>query len=114
MKAILIDPFAQTVTEIECDGEDSHEINNLLSTDAVVVTTLWGVPVNGGRDMLLLDDEGLFKENNRFFHYAGHHEAALAGKALMVGRGRMGESTPPNITLNEAKLRVTFLIELST
>jgi len=109
MKAILIDPVAQTVTEVEHDESRSLEsIYELIKADCFDVVT-----INDQRDGIYVDDEGLFEENLYIFEYDAPERLMqplqLAGRGLILGcddeGGRTIEAT---ITVEEVLSRVRF------
>jgi hypothetical protein len=103
MRAILIDPFAEQVTTVECDGE-IRSIYQLIGADTFDV-------VRVGGDDLFVDDEGLFQEKQRFFQIEGYPQP-LAGKALVLGLDLpSGDSAEPNMSEGDVRALVTFLPE---
>jgi hypothetical protein len=84
MKGYLIDPFAKTVTEVEHNGSLA-DIYRLCEIDCFC-------PVRLGRDILCLDDNGLFKSGQAFFRIAAAHPNPLAGKGLAVGLDAAGDT----------------------
>jgi hypothetical protein len=79
MRAILIDPFTQTIEEVDYSG-DYKDIYSLIECD--LFTTVY-LP-NTSDDTLFVDDEGLYVENQRFFKIDGF-EQPLAGRGLLLG-----------------------------
>lgn len=101
MKAILINPFDQTIKETEYTG-DYREIYSLVECrtfDCVRLTDM--------QDMYI-DDEGLFIDNQRYFSIEGRN---YAGKALLLSHDDEGETKATNWTLQEAKDMVEWLPE---
>lgn len=88
MRAILIDPHAKTVTEVEHDGT-LEGIYRAIGADCVCTVGL-GVD----RDAVFLDDDGLFREGQEFFSI-GEYPHPLAGKGLVLGCDAEGESCAP-------------------
>jgi hypothetical protein len=61
-------------------------------------------------DGLFVDDEGMFKENARFFYHEDYPHP-LAGKALMLGCNMDdGETQAPYTTFDELKRKVRFVM----
>lgn len=89
MKAILIDPHARTVTEVQHDGT-LEGIYRAIGADCVCTVSL------GGRDAIFLDDDGLFREGQEFFAI-GKYPNPLAGRGLVLGCDAEGESTAPKV-----------------
>lgn len=100
MKGILIDPFERTVTRVDVPpGIDA--IYALIQAQPF---TCVGID---DRNAIYVDDEGLYKEDQRFFQFRGYPQP-LAGKGLILGSDNEGESVSCTITLADAKSRVTF------
>ena len=102
MKAFLIDPEQQTISEVDYDGEH-HSIYKLIDADLFDVVRL------AGSDVIFVDDEGLMKNPQHFFKLDGL-TSPLAGKGLVLGTDRHGESTAPKlITLPDLQRLITFI-----
>jgi len=106
VKAILIDPFEMTVSEVFYGGELS-DIYALVGASPVTV-------VNFGNDGdgIFIDDEGLFRGGQQYFKFEGYPQP-LAGKGLILGVDDNGDSVAPVITLAEAKASVRWLSPLT-
>lgn len=102
MRAILIDPFTQTIEEVDYSG-DYKDIYGLIECD--LFTTVY-LP-NTSDDTLFVDDEGLYVENQRFFKIDGF-EQPLAGRGLMLGTDEEGESVDCMSTVEEVKAIVSW------
>lgn len=89
MKAYLIDPFAKAVSEVETDGTMASAYALMDCTYVESVR-----PENEFGDLLLLDEEGKARNDQRFFicHLWPHD--ALAGKALWIGSDGEEFATP--------------------
>jgi hypothetical protein len=103
MKAYLIDPFTQQVTQVEYNG-DYHQIYKLIDCDTFDVAR-----INNQGDGIFIDDEGLFKEEQMFFKYSSYPNP-LAGKGLILGTDKQGNSIEPRISLQEAIDSVDFVM----
>jgi hypothetical protein len=102
MRAILIDPFTQTIEEVDYSG-DYKDIYSLIECD--LFTTVY-LP-NTSDDTLFVDDEGLYVENQRFFKIDGF-EQPLAGRGLLLGTDEEGESIDCMSTVEEVKAIVSW------
>ena len=102
MRAILIDPFTQTIEEVDYSG-DYKDIYGLIECD--LFTTVY-LP-NTSDDTLFVDDEGLYVENQRFFKIDGF-EQPLAGRGLLLGTDEEGESIDCMSTVEEVKAVVSW------
>lgn len=87
LRAILIDPFKEKI-RVAYLPRDTYidEIKKWMEVDLIDIVT-----VNESNQMVL-DDEGLLKSNNRFFHWTPHG-TTYAGKAVIVGYDKEGETT---------------------
>jgi hypothetical protein len=101
MRAILIDPVAKTVTEVE-HTDDYRDIYKHLECDLFTVVGIDEV------DSVFIDDEGLLKdEPGPFFALAGYPQP-LAGRGLILGCDEEGESIAARMSLDEARAMVSF------
>jgi hypothetical protein len=100
----LIDPLMRTITEVQHNGTRECLYAHLLC-DAVDAASI------NDRDVLYLDDEGMYAIPAAFFTIVQPHleglEQIFVGRALAVGTNR-GEDAPPSITLAELVQRVCF------
>ena len=103
MKAILINPFDQTIKETEYTG-DYREIYSLIDC-----RTFDCVRLTPHEDMYI-DDEGLLIDNQRYFRMV-EIGANYAGKALLLSHDDEGETKATNWTLQDVKDMVEWLPE---
>ena len=103
MKAILINPFDQTIKETEYTG-DYREIYSLVEC-----RTFDCVRLTPHEDMYI-DDEGLLIDNQRYFRMV-EIGANYAGKALLLSHDDEGETKATNWTLQDVKDMVEWLPE---
>ena len=76
MKALLIDPVAETVTTIEInDWRDISPALNCSLFDCVQISS---------NVSIFVDDEGLYVEDQHFFYHPGYRQP-LAGRGLVLG-----------------------------
>jgi hypothetical protein len=81
------------VTEVEQDASDYRNIHKLISHESMPVdcfTCAYSDLLQLG-EAIFVDDEGLFKQPDRFFKFAGY-EQPLAGKGLILGSDTNGET----------------------
>lgn len=102
MRAILIDPFKQSITDVEYSG-DYHDIYKLIGCETFTIA-----PITHRGDAIFVDDEGLFKPDQAFFKHDGYPQP-LAGKGLILGCDEDGETVEPTVTLEEMKAATQFL-----
>ena len=87
ISGLLIDPFEQTVTEVE------------LSEDSTFADAKKHMQLDGPLDvvtlsddtMVVVDDEALLKNDQRYFKLTEFHQP-LAGRAIIVGYDDEGET----------------------
>lgn len=92
MRTILIDPEAQTVTELDFEG-DFRDIQKTI--DCGCFTTL---NINGPKmEAIYVDDEGLLKGSGFVFSFMGQ---PLVGKGLVMGCDMEGESIGTDMPLS--------------
>ena len=100
MRAILLNPFDQTVKEVVYTG-DFRDIYSLIACTTFDVVRL------SESDDMYVDDEGLLKDN-RYFSWSGRN---FAGKALIMGHDDEGNSISTTYDLQEVIDRVEWLPE---
>lgn len=105
MRAILIDPKNKSVSEVEYDG-NYKSIYKLIDCGTFTVIQI------DETESIIIDDEGLFKsldsqEPDDFFLWEGYNQP-LAGKGLILGVDREGESVATKLTVEEVKAKVSF------
>lgn len=101
MKVFVIDPFNKTIEEADYDG-DYKSIYALGDFQIFEVVTF-----NRHSDGVFLDEEGLFKDDQRFFMIEGYPQP-LAGKGVVLGCDDMGASTSPHVTMEWLQNNVRF------
>ena len=103
MKGILINPFDTTIKEVVYTG-DYREIYDLIDCRS------FDVAMAKENNDLYLDDEGLLKNNQRYFRMV-ELGANYGGKALILAHNDEGESTATTLTLQEVEDMVEWLPE---
>lgn len=105
MKAILIDPVARTVTEVDADfAGDYRQISAHLGREYFTAAS----SINRRGDVLFVDDDGLFKPDQQFFLWGGL-DSPLAGRGLILGSDSEGDTAPPWISLESVALAVRWI-----
>ena len=103
-RAILIDPFTETVSQVTLVDTKLQTIYSLLGCDLITITSAFGAD-------MVLDDEGLLKDSvsQRYFKI-GIDSQPYAGKALLVGSDAEGNfaSLQKDITTEEVFEKVIF------
>ena len=103
-KAILIDPFTETVSNVTLVDTKIQTIYNLLGCDLITITSAFGAD-------MILDDEGLLKDSDSQAYFKiGIDSQPYAGKALLVGSDPEGNfaSLPENLTTEKVFEKVIF------
>lgn len=93
MRAILIDPFAKTVTEIDID-----KANVLAGLYAAMQCDLVDVVRYNNLDVWV-DDEGLMKDGQKFFKMINGHQP-LAGRAVIMESDDEGDSIATTVSVD--------------
>lgn len=101
MRAYLIDPEHFTIEEVDYNG-DFHEIYRMIGADCFDAATF-----NRNGDCVFVDDEGLLKPN--YFFLIDGYPQLLAGKGLVLGVNREGESVSPTVTMEDLMQIVSFV-----
>lgn len=104
MKAYLINPTKNEITEVKHNG-DYKSIYPLIDAQTFDVAR---VEPNG--DSVYIDDEGLLHltASSRFFTYEGFH-SPLAGKGLVLGLNqRTGKSVSVKTPIETVRAKVKF------
>lgn len=101
--AFLIDPHTLSITTVEWNGDYKH-IYKLIEADCYDCAR-----VSREGDGIFVDDEGLFKQDQRFFLHADYPNP-LAGKGLMLGCDAEGESIAPSCTLDELVSKIRWVL----
>jgi len=99
IRAILIDPFACTVTEIEHDASDYKNVYPLLSHETMPVRMFQIVRIGDDGDAIFVDEEGLLKPCDRWF---------IAGKGVVLGSDDEGETTSAKTSLITVRGLIRF------
>src|SRR3954471_19418752 len=115
MRAILIDPEVPSMSEIEITGGDIHEIRKLIGCDSFTTGSqpLRGDLADGFDGLLVSDDYIEEREENRFWFQVDADQDPpssypIAGKGLVTGVDKMGETCSAEISLQDMIDRITF------
>lgn len=107
MKAILINASNRTVTEVEYDG-NFRNLQKLIGCDCFTLAPLNSE--NAADDVsLFVDDEGLLKAPEEFFHIAGVTLYPLAGNGVILGVDYEGNSVDSPVDVADIESRIVFL-----
>ena len=100
MRAILIDPFTQSISEVNYSG-NFREIYEHIDAETFDVARI------SETDTVFVDDEGILKQIDAAFIIDGYHHP-LVGRGLVLGSDAEGETVDCRMTIEEAMERVTF------
>jgi len=116
MRAILIDPFNQNVTEITVAKNSNPAIYAALSPDAAFKVDTFTVLQLDDDVWAFGDDEGFLKEGNACFQLRGY-PTPLAGAWLLLGGNDEGDSVDLPARVQAAYIRdrsITWLTGKAT
>lgn len=103
VKAVLINPYEESVTDITYDASDYKNVYPLIRCSCFTVARLTD-------DDILIDDEGLLKVDNstKFFKVNGYPQP-LAGYGLVVGTDDEGETVSVTHDAKYYRQKIQFL-----
>jgi hypothetical protein len=111
VKAILICPFDRIVREVQLDANDFRDIYKYLTHELHPVDCFTAVPITRERDAIMVDDNGLLNDPKYFFLWKGYPQP-LAGRGLVVGTNRAGETVATGLTAAVVMANVLFLEDI--
>jgi hypothetical protein len=100
IRGILIDPWRRKITEVQCTAErtldDMYKFCHCDCIDRVE----W--PDESKKSDVWVDDEGLLHDPYpALFNIVGYDEQSFAGRGLVLGYSRSGESVSTKLTIPE-------------
>lgn len=111
VKAILIDPFKCSVSEVDLDASDYRNIYKHISHETMrvdIFTVAYpGDPFDSG-DAIFVDDEGPLKACSRYFRVRGYSQP-LCGKGLIIGSDDAGHERSARTPIQLIKRGLLFL-----
>jgi hypothetical protein len=109
VRAILIDPFACTVTDVELDASHLDNLHRQLSHEVHPVRSLALAycPFLRVGEAIYVDNQGSLESSVRLFRIAGL-EPPLAGKGLVLGTDKEGKTISASSSLELITAAVTF------
>ena len=109
VRAILIDPFTCTVTDVELASTDLANLHRKLSHEVHPVRSLALAycPFLRVGGAIYVDNQGSLESPVRFFRIAGL-EPPLAGKGLILGTDKEGNTISASSSLELITAAVTF------
>lgn len=109
VRAILIDPFACIVADVELESTDLPNLHRQLSHEAHPVRFLAVAycPFLRVGEAIYFDNQGSLERPVRFFRIAGL-ERPLAGRGLILGTDKEGNTVSATSSLELITAAVTF------
>lgn len=110
-EAILIDAYAKTISKVEFNNLD--DLKKMMKVNGPVTVAVRDG--DNGELLLMVDDEGLFKEGSLpGFQYEGYPQT-LVGSGAIVQSGEDGEEVPITaMSLDDIRNKVTFTTMLDS
>lgn len=103
IRAILIDPYAETdaerVREVQIEGERLKAYYDLIGHDCTMVEAIYPEAIGG--ECLYVDEEGLWQQYAGFKMH-GHH-GPLMGRGIIVGTNMGGDTISTVIPLDTVR-----------
>lgn len=110
VRAILIDPFACTITEIKHDASDYKNVYAQLTHESMPVDIMEAVypPFLADGDCIMVDEEGRLKPCDRWLLIEGYPQQ-IAGKGLVLGVDDEGETADAKTDIETVRQSIRFL-----
>jgi len=106
LRVITIDPYKEKVRGDEYEDDDSFisQCKKFMECSCITIVNL------DEENMLILDDDGLYRDPQRLFHwvsidnrfYAGKHQF-YAGKCVIAGYNEEGDTTSTNLDIRKVE-----------
>jgi len=109
IKAFLIDPYKQEVTEIELEENNGSTYPSLGKLAGAISGSIC-IGSTEGNNTLYVDDEGLLHGETKGFSWLGENrpQSTLIGYGVIEGTDETGASVSSDLTLEDVKRRVVF------
>jgi hypothetical protein len=114
MRAILIDPEKQSVTEIQLETGDFREINKAIGCRSFTSGAFLSGSIEEGFDSVdVSDDDMEDRDDPRFWFQVDADRNPpssypIAGRGLAVGTDKEGDTCDVRISINELRARIAF------
>lgn len=102
MRAILINPLTQTITEEEFNGDYRH-IYKLIGAWVFQTVSI----IDENHHTIFIDEDGLFVPDQRYFKWEDYDQP-LAGCGLILGTNHDGDSVAATMTIEHVTKKVTW------
>tara|TARA_R100000781_G_scaffold1799_3_gene3084 strand:+ start:1868 stop:2272 length:405 start_codon:yes stop_codon:yes gene_type:complete len=105
LRVITIDPYKEKIRGDEYDSENFiDQCKKFMECSIITIVNL------DDENMLILDDDGLFRDPQRLFHwssiddryYAGKHQFYV-GKSVIAGYDQEGDTTGTNLDIKRVE-----------
>ena len=105
LRVITIDPYKEKIRGDEYDSENFiDQCKKFMECTSIDIVSL------DDENMLILDDDGLYRDPQRLFHwvsiddrfYAGKHQF-YAGKCVIAGYNEEGDTTSTNLDIRKVE-----------
>lgn len=104
-RGFLINPENRTISQVEYNG-DYKQIYEFIKAELFTVVRI------DEDNTVFVDDEGLLNDPRYFFKLRGYHQP-LAGRGLILGVDKEGESIGSTLELSDVENLVEEWMELS-
>jgi len=94
IRGLLIDPFNQSVQEIQTTSDLKGLKASMSLEDGLIDIVSFGSMTD-----MVIDDEGLLKDNQRYFTFQGLN-SLFCGKALLVGHDQEGDTVSLDMAIS--------------
>lgn len=112
-KAILIDPVARTVTEVDQEG-GLQPLYDRLSCEGFRPCNDINAVMVAPRQAMYVDGEGLLIENLPMFTFIGSGQQGFAGRGLIVGTNDEGDDVDHGLPVDSVRESVVWLDLITT
>ena len=114
MRAILIDPEKQSLTEIQIEGNDYRETNKIIGSSRYALGAYLNGSFEDGFDAVAVSDDDMEERDDPRLWFQVDADRnppsshPLAGRGLVVGTDPEGSSCDARISVEELRSRLTF------
>ena len=102
IQVMLIDPFDQSLSYVEIDSTNLDDFYNVMNCNCFDIVSL------GGGIIMYIDDEGLLKNNNRYFRLGTGN---YAGRAILAKETEDGGTTDVDLFMTDVADKLAWLPE---
>ena len=102
IQVMLIDPFDQSLSYVELSDSNIQDYYKVMDCRCFDIVRL------GGGVIMYVDDEGLLRNNNRYFRLGSGN---YAGKAILARETKDGGTTDVNLFMTEVADKLSWLPE---